>query len=258
MILKLLVRWIFRQIPPSNLMLEHFCRRYLDRFNGDNDSDPSLNGEEFLLRAELPKIKGGVVFDVGANIGDWARYVLQVESSIQLHCFEPSHTTFRRLADSHWPRHVHLNNCGLGDTAGQLELNIVDPASGLNSIYVRRGVESARGKSKETISITTVDAYCGENGIDHIDFFKVDVEGHELAVFKGMSRMLAERRVQLIQFEYGGCNLDSRAFLVDIWEYLEQFGFKFFKIFPEGPRSISNYSQELETFKYSNWLAVLS
>ena len=251
-------RWIFDLIPAYSKALQGFCQRYVDRYNGDNNSDSSRNGEELLLRTELPKLRGGVVFDAGANVGNWAKYALQVESSIQLHCFEPSQATFRLLSENKWSSDVHLNNLGLGDAEGQLELNIVDSSSALNSLYARRGVEPARGKSKETISVTTVDAYCEQKGIDHIHFFKVDVEGHELAVFKGMSRMLRERRVQMIQFEYGGRNLDARVFLADIWEYLAPFGFEFHKLYPEGPKHILNYNQEQETFRYSNWLAVVS
>ncbi len=249
---------VFDLIPSDNRMFQVICQRYIDRYNGNNNSDPSSNGEELLLRSELSKLKGDVVFDVGANVGDWAKYALEIERSIQLHCFEPSFATFQKLSANNWPTNVCLNNFGLGETVDQLELNIVEPASGLNSIYCRQGVEAAKAISKETISISTIDSYCESKHIEHINFIKVDVEGHELAVFKGMSRMLRERRVNMIQFEYGGCNLDARVYLADIWEYLASFGFKFYKIFPSGPRAVSRYSQSLETFRYSNWFAVLT
>lgn len=183
---------------------------------------------------------------------------LKIEPSIQLHCFEPSLATFCQLTVSQWPDNVYLNNVGLGDAEGQLELNIVNPASGLNSLYLRHGVESARATNKEKIFVTTVDAYCEKRGIERIHFIKVDTEGHELSIFKGMGRMLADGRVNIIQFEYGGCNLDARVYLADIWEFLQPFGLKFFKLFPQGSREISAYSQSIETFKYSNWVARLT
>lgn len=255
---KQLGRWLFNQTPPYNKTFNHICQRYVDRYNGDNNCDPSTNGEELLLRTELSKLRGrgGVVFDVGSNVGDWAKYALDVEPSIQLHCFEPTRATFDQLSANQWPDNVHLNNLGLGEADGQLELNIVGTSSAMNSVYVRHGVESAQSISKETISITTADAYCEHKCIDHIHFFKADVEGHELAVFKGMKRMLSEGRVHLIQFEYGGCNLDAKVSLGDILDFLAPYGFQFYKLYPEGPRRIETYQQCLETFKYSNWAAI--
>lgn len=252
---KKLGRWVFDQIPSYNQTLNYICQRYVDRYNGDNNSDPSRNGEEIFLRTELPKLRGGVIFDVGANIGNWTKTVLQISPSIQFHCFEPSLPTFRQLASNNFPSNVTINNMGLGDSEGQAELNIVDPASGLNSLHMRRGVASFQPVTRETISLTTADDYCKQHNIDQIDLLKADVEGHELSVFKGMTRMLRKGRVKIIQFEYGFCSLDARVCLADIWDFLAPFGFKFFKLFPQGPREIPVYSQALETFKYANYLA---
>jgi hypothetical protein len=68
--------------------------------------------------------------------------------------------------------------------------------------------------------------------------------------------MLKNGSIRVIQFEYGGCNLDARVYLGDIWDFLEPHGFRFSKLYPEGPRQIEKYQQSLETFKYSNWIAI--
>lgn len=192
---------------------------------------------------------------MGANVGRWAEYVLKIEPTIRMHCFEPSAATFRQLAAKRWPDTVRLNQLGLGETEGELELQVVQQGSGLNSLYVRHGVESAQVTSTERIRIATIDGYCETNAIEHIDFLKIDVEGHELPVFKGMRRMLELGRIEAIQFEYGGANLDARVYLRDIWDFLTPFGFRFFKLFPAGPRLVPQYRQSMETFKYSNYLA---
>jgi hypothetical protein len=117
-------------------------------------------------------------------------------------------------------------------------------------------VEVAKAKDKEKIKLLTIDGYCERKGIKQIDLLKVDVEGHELAVFKGMTQMLKQDAIKIIQFEYGGCNLDARVYLADIWSFLEAYGFKFYKLYPEGAHRIIKYSQQLETFKYSNWVCL--
>lgn len=107
----------------------------------------------------------------------------------------------------------------------------------------------------ERFCIATIAGYCQANNIERIDFLKIDVEGHELAVFKGMRRMLEQGRVDAVQFEYGGANLDARVYLCDIWNFLAPFGLRFFKIFPDGLQPVVQYRQSMETFKYGNYLA---
>lgn len=68
--------------------------------------------------------------------------------------------------------------------------------------------------------------------------------------------MLAKERVRIIQFEYGGCNLDSKVHLDDIRYFLEPYSFNFYKLYPEGLHRIEKYQQSLETFKYSNRVAI--
>lgn len=245
-------RMFFNMVPAYNHNLYEFCVKYVDRFNGDNNSNPETNGEYIFLRDQLR----GVVFDVGANIGDWASFALATNQKINLHCFEPSAATYDKLAQKKWPSNVWLNNLGLGEVESVLELHIVDEGSGMNSLYARRGVDAARAIKKEQINITTIDGYCEKKGISKIDLIKVDVEGHELAVFKGMSQMLAKGLVRAIQFEYGGCNLDAKVSLGDIWYFLKPHGFRLYKLYPEGPRHVEKYQQSLETFKYSNWVAI--
>ena len=252
---KSIAKAIFNMIPAESALLYRAAQRYVDRFNSDNNSVSTTNGEERLLRQVLPKLREGVVFDVGANVGEWSRTCIAVESSLSMHLFEPSKTTFGVLTETAWPTNIKLNNFGFGETNAFLELNIVEAASGLNSIYKRYGVKCAMAQSLELVEIRTLDDYCKENGVEHIDFLKVDVEGHELAVFNGMNRMLSQSRVDMIQFEYGGCALDARVHLADIWRYLESHGFAFFKIYPDRLVEMPTYNQGMETFKYSNWLA---
>ena len=75
---------------------------------------------------------------------------------------------------------------------------------------------------------------------------------------KGMTRMLSEGRVKTIQFEYGGCALDAGITLGDIWQLLEPLGFVFFKLHSRGARRVAEYHRDLETFRYSNWIARLA
>lgn len=196
-------RFFFRFVPHSNDLLLRLSQRYLDRHYGQNDSNPVTNGEDAFLRTVLPGLRGGVIFDVGANVGNWSSFALSLNPSLTIHIFEPSSQTYYMCSEKRWPETVSLNNIGLGEHREKLLLKIVEPGSGMNSLYSRQGVEAAESASTEEVQIETLDNYCVEHGINHIDFLKADVEGHELAVFKGARRMLERRGIEMIQFEYG-------------------------------------------------------
>ena len=61
-----------------------------------------------------------------------------------------------------------------------------------------------------------------------------------------------------LQFEYGGCYIDSRVLLKDVWDLVRSINgdYAFYKLFPEGPRRVNAYEQRFETFQYSNWAVV--
>jgi glycosyltransferase involved in cell wall biosynthesis len=53
--------------------------------------------EERLLGKIAPQIKGGVVFDVGANVGSYTQALLRLAPGVEIHAFEPHPSTFARL-----------------------------------------------------------------------------------------------------------------------------------------------------------------
>jgi FkbM family methyltransferase len=247
---------IFRLLPNENPYLMLFSERYLDRALGDNNCNPEENGEELILRAILPSLKGGVIFDVGSNVGDWTAFALSVERSLKFELFEPSTTAYKLSKIKLENKQININNFGLGSEEGVCSLHMVSPESGMNSLYFRKGIEGVNFAMTETVKISTIDDYCLANNISRVDYLKIDVEGHELSVLKGASSLLNNKNIKFIQYEYGGCNLDSKTYFLDIWDILTNNGYKIYKIFPRGLKLINNYNQKLENFKYSNYLAV--
>ena len=200
---------------------------------------------------------GSVVFDVGANKGLYTKALLRVCSPriAQVHLFEPTRTNCEILAQIHDPR-VIVNRFGLGDREEQRILFSNFSGSGLGSLYERhlnhRGIEM---RASETVSISTLDGYAERNSIDRIDLLKLDVEGHEVSVLRGAQKSL-ESRISTIQFEFRGCNIDSRTYFRDFWELLSDFGFQFSVLSPLfGPLSIEAYSETLECFTTTNFFA---
>ncbi len=241
---------------PRNAFIYRICKSYVNHFNGENNDDIHNNGELRLMHDVLPQCE--IVFDVGANIGEWAALALSVNPRLQVHCFEPSAITIKRLQT----RGVGTicNNFGLSSVPGETTLWVFAEGAGTNSVYRRHGLEDGWGlteqKMQETVRMDTLDAYCQRLGIQAIDFMKADVEGHELEVFKGAVGMLSQGKIKHIQFEYGGCNIDSRVLLKDFFDFFEPYGYTFYKILPRELLRIPRYDQRLENFQHQNWMAV--
>jgi FkbM family methyltransferase len=242
----------FAALPEGNDVLYRAARRVVDRYRGDNNFEMSDNGEGWLLERAIPQ--AAIVMDIGANCGEWTAAAARLNTTATFHCFEPSPTTFARLSERCVGLNAVLNNRGCGEVSGEGSLFIYGDGSGANSLYDRVGLSDS-AKKQETVSITTVDEYCGVAGIGLVDFLKIDVEGHELAVLRGARRLLAEGRLGIVQFEYGGTYIDARTLLKDICEYVRSTNsaYDLYKLFPNHLQAVPEYRQSLETFQYSNW-----
>jgi hypothetical protein len=142
-------RMLWGMVPPDNPLLYKICKRYVDQYNGDNDSDFRSNGELRFMRSVLPDCT--VVFDVGANIGDWAAMAASINPSATLHCFEPSKPTFQRLQER-VPANVTCNNLGLSSRGGDFirlfrggRIEFIASAEGSRRCSAREGREGHSG-----------------------------------------------------------------------------------------------------------------
>jgi FkbM family methyltransferase len=195
------LRKLILALPYSSL-LYNACDLYMRHFDGENNSDPNLNGEMRFLRLNLPPCR--TIFDVGANVGNWAVCALQNAPQATLHCFEPDSMAFAKLSRNLPDQRVQLNNVAVGDREGEARLFVSGDASTHNSLYVREGLATNVSPKAITVPVVTVDAYCRAKAIGEIDFLKIDTEGNEVNVLMGAQHMLREARVRFIQFEYGG------------------------------------------------------
>ena len=212
-----------------------------------------------ILRDNIGVRNEPVIFDVGANIGNYTALLMTVFPNAQIHSFEPAKETFSNLQKNIAPNlarysgKVQLNNFGLSDSPTKATLHYDQLNSGIASLYNRQldyfGIDYSKS---ETVELSTLDNYCAENNIDRIDFLKMDVEGHELSVLKGSAKMLAESRIDNIQIEFGGCNLDSRTYVRDFWNLLHD-KFRMFYMLADSLREIVNYQETLEVFTTTNY-----
>jgi FkbM family methyltransferase len=218
--------------------------------------NPEQNGEYEVANRLIPACS--TIFDVGANIGNWSRYISSINQQARIHCFEPSLKTFATLHGLTRIENIMLNRTAMGSKRGKAKLYVYESEQALNTLHRRKGItgmDNSVSQQTEIVRVETIDNYCLKKRIEQIDFLKLDVEGHELEVLKGAMGLLRRQRIRWIQFEYGGCNIDSRTFLKDFFQLFSEQKYFLYKIYPTTIQFIANYSQQLETFQYQNWLA---
>jgi FkbM family methyltransferase len=159
--------------------------------------------ERNLLRVFFQRAVGRqkIAVDVGGNIGQFT--LTMAELGFEVHSFEPIPGTYNRLAanvalNGALAPKIHLNKCGLAGKAGTVRFAVNRFSPAKSKIVAR---DTASNATIEELPVDTLDAYCERNAIDRVAFLKVDVEGFELEVLKGATRLLSERRVDAVYLE---------------------------------------------------------
>lgn len=141
--------------------------------------------------------RGAVVFDVGANVGQFAESLIAHQPFADLHVFEPIpealETLRRNLAGIDG---IRFNGFALGNAAGCRDFVVrrFDEASSFLDLgqRLREGVYGLDFGAERTITVEMrrLDNYVRESGVGAIDLLKLDVQGYELEVLRGAEEVL--------------------------------------------------------------------
>ena len=217
------------------------------------------DGEDTLLREYLRP--GQLVFDVGANIGEWTEKALEIQPTIHIKAFEPIPQVCELYRQRIQNTNATLFNTALSNTVGKQSFFVYGNSfkeSGTSSLYRQPTLEAQGVRPMEEITITktTTDLFCRKNKISKIDFMKIDVEGHELSVLQGARHMLKNKRIQAIQFEYGYTFHGSNITLKSVFDYLSDKRVLIFRLIPDGLVFVPTWSDSLENYRFCNYVAI--
>ena len=226
------------------------------------------SGETWVLaevvRPACAGVVAPVIFDVGANVGDYSLLVQSLIPSARVYAFEPAAPVYeqlaRRLSSVGNGANFDAFNFGFSDEEKTVDLYSYtvegEAASVISSIDKRLPTQvlQVEVSNTEKIDVRTLDAFCVSKGIDRIDFLKLDVEGHELAVLRGAKKLLERGAISMIQFEFGPANIYSRSYFYDFWSMLSA-SYDLFRIVPGGLVPITCYGEHLEIFLTTNYFA---
>jgi FkbM family methyltransferase len=169
------------------------------------------------LRIDLLRegVEPGLIFDVGANIGQTYRRFRGDFPAARIISFEPVRKTFDVLAatlsQDSLAKAEHL---AFGETVGTATMDVSEEWSVLNSLVAPNW---ARDAIQESIQIDTINDYCEREEIHVIDLLKIDTEGFEVPVIRGADR--TEIRAVLCEVGFSRTN-ERNTYIGDVIDAL--------------------------------------
>jgi FkbM family methyltransferase len=164
--------------------------------------DGNYEPQELAVLSNLAK-NAEVIFDVGANVGWYAIQLARAASNpTKIYCFEPVPSTRMKLSHN-----VQLNR--LADRITVFDFGLSD-SSGTAQFFLPEASGSVAASAKNlhpgeqvvqlSVQLKTLDDVVAREQIERIDLIKCDVEGAELAVLRGATRVI-ERDKPIIFLE---------------------------------------------------------
>jgi FkbM family methyltransferase len=205
---------------------------YLSKFLYEGNPFKKIRAKKFYSQFVG---KDDLCFDVGAHLGDRSKVWLELGAKVV--GVEPQPKFSNYLADKFKNNLSYFNEqIGLGSEKGKATLHISNMFPTLSTLADqewRKQIDDATAltinyDSSIEINVTTLDELVKKYGNPR--FIKIDVEGYEAEVLKGLTQ-----KVESLSFEFLSFNLDTLDQSIDLlqrlgyttfnWSYGETFKF---------------------------------
>jgi len=216
----------------------------------------SIKQENDLVLKHLGR-SPALAIDIGGNIGEYTAEIRRRNPNVEIFTFEPSATNIKKLNQRFAnDKKITIIPLAVSDNTGEGTLFSDEEGSGLGSLIQRKlDYFNIDFNIKEPVKTIRFEDFWNANLNNRIlDIVKMDIEGYELAALNGFGKAIFSTNV--IQFEFGGCNIDTRTYFQDFWNYFKDHNFDLFRITPFGIQSIKKYKIADEYFSTTNYIAV--
>ena len=159
----------------------------------------SVCDEKKLIKSIFGK-KKIVYVDIGTNEGSFLDYLLKFCNFKQIFCYEPILRLSNELRQKYTNQNIKIFSLALSNKKS-LKKFYEYKISSQSSLYRQNDIFKSLKDLKKISKIKT-------NSFDNefpkgkkIDFCKIDVQGEEINVLKGMSKNLKKKRIKLLKIE---------------------------------------------------------
>lgn len=223
------------------------------------DAYPERTNPFLQQKVLLDRVLDPVIFDVGAHVGTVTRQYRLLFPNATIYSFEPFPESFEKLRDSFASdRLVHSYQLGFADRIGIAVFNVNIEAT-TNSLLPTDAAGSSFWGDKVLdttqhieVEITTLDAFCQDHDVKHIDILKIDTQGAEKLVLQGSDRMLQEKSISYVYAEMLVVpTYQGQAKFHELIEFLDNRGYSLFSIYNPDYRSGSNRLLQVDAIFFS-------
>ena len=196
--------------------------------------------KKIIERIKLKNIRPLTIIDVGAHLGETINIFKKNLNVKKIYSFEASPLNFQKLEKKFLKNNlsnVEIYNYALGDKKSNNFINqtMESSSSTINNLnpkskYFFKKLKILNIKDKDfskkiPIKIITLDSFISEKKIDKIDLLKIDTEGYEFNILKGLFKN--HYKIKLIYFEHHYDDMIIKNYKFrDINELLQKYGFK--------------------------------
>ena len=203
--------------------------------------------KDTILHLCLSNTEALVFFDIGACEGESSLDYKEQFSIAHIHAFEPLPDNMRLIESNILKSGFHgiyPNEVCLSDSIGTAEFFVssgspdnenlrdytaLDYWNKSSSLLSPGSIDKHYKwlKFNESIKVKTItlDSYCEEKGIDHIDFVHMDVQGAELMVLNGAKALISS--IDIIWLEVSSVDIyKNQPLKKEVNQYMKRHGFK--------------------------------
>jgi FkbM family methyltransferase len=187
-------------------------------------------GEQRCVANILREERIDLVVDVGANVGQFARWIRRAGYQGRILSFEPLSAAHQQLTttakkDPLWSVAPRM---ALGAEDGNLEIHVAGNSASSSVLPMLRAHQDAAPDSAyvgcESVEVHRLDEVCPITAENH-PMLKVDVQGYEKAVLDGAPFLLQRCRAIIVEMSLTPL-YKGQVLAMDIWNYLTDIGFQ--------------------------------
>jgi 2-O-methyltransferase len=170
-----------------------------------------------------------VIIDAGAHAGEDSIEMARLWPRASVHAFEPVPALFAKMRRKarRYPN-IRCYQLALGDRDDEMDMFISTGQDASSSLLKPKELLNEHPEitfdQQCRVRVTTIDKWAKNNGIDHVDFMWLDMQGYEMRALQGAAKIL--EKVAAIHTEVNLKETYSGASLYDdlrVW--LENRGF---------------------------------
>jgi FkbM family methyltransferase len=142
--------------------------------------------EDIYKNCELSNLN--TVIDIGANVGLFSLYMLNIRNCNTIHAVEPTKKAFDQISESlKGESNAHIHKLAIYNFNGKFKIKSVEDNSTISGFIDDTHPYTNHNMNEEEVDVITLKDFMINNKLDHVDLIKIDIEGAEYDVINSLS-----------------------------------------------------------------------